>query len=77
MTPEEKAKELSIRFYNIADVFKPNFASKRMALKAVEEIISELSILEKELNLENEEQINYLKRVKNYYNEVLIEINKL
>ena len=40
MTPKEKAIELANKFCSHQDVFKPNKASKRFALIAVDEIIN-------------------------------------
>jgi hypothetical protein len=43
MTPKEKAIELSIKFCNHQDVFKPNISSNRKAIICVDEIMMECS----------------------------------
>jgi hypothetical protein len=62
MTPKEKAVELSIKMCSSLDVFKPNLASIRRSLIAVDEI----------LNLDSGNSSD-----KDYWKEVKQELEKL
>lgn len=68
MNPKEKALELSIKMCSHLDVFKPNLASNKKALIAVNEILDTLKSCWDEQGALN---------MYNYYNEVKQEIEKL
>lgn len=71
MTPKDKAKELSLEFCSPADVFKPNTASIRNAIKCCEQI-AKLDTLTDEawLNVPDEYKVQY-------WREVIVELNTL
>lgn len=68
MSPKEKALELSIKMCSPLDVFKPNLASNKKAIIAVDEILDTLKSCWDEQGALN---------MYNYYNEVKQEIEKL
>jgi len=65
MQPDEKAKELAIKFCSPSDVFKPNIASIRNATKCVSTMIDAL-IVYYGIDIMEEESmyINYWRQVK-------------
>ena len=63
MTPKDKAKELALEFCSPADVFKPNIASIRNAIKCCEQI-AKLDTLPDEYKVQ-------------YWREVIVELNAL
>jgi len=71
MTPKDKAKELALEFCPSADVFKPNTASIRNAIKCCEQI-AKLDALTDEawLNVPDEYKVQY-------WREVIVELNTL
>ena len=71
MKPKDKAKELAIEFCSPTDVFKPNPASIRNAIKCCEQI-AKLDTLTDEawLNVPDEFKVQY-------WREVIVELNAL
>jgi len=74
MTPKEKAEELSIKMCSPHDVFKPNLASNRKALIAVDELI-ESTFSKKWYDNNDIITADYL--LTEYWEEVKKEIKKL
>ena len=71
MTPKEKAKELALEFCSPADIFRPNIASIRNAIKCCEQITKLDSLTDEAwLNVPEEYKVQYWK-------EVIVELNAL